>query len=208
MPYWTSLPASGQPGHTGGFGPALLAPTAPRVPQGLLGLDRNRGPRVPSPAPRPRPRQPPRGTRPGRRCPPHDRQALAARSLASSSHLTARQARAGTSVDACTLSLRSSSSAADNLGRPWGGGAEPGQQRRPTALRRRQPAAPRVRASAPQGTPLWPRPKTEWAPPLADRGRSRGKPGPAEGRSLGGGAELGLGQGPGSRVRPGPRGGA
>lgn len=176
----------------------LRARPEPRRPgcQGLLGLDRNLRPPTPRPQPRATSATPPTSleglAREGAACPPHDRPALAARSLTSSSHLTARQARAGTSVDACTLSLRSSSSAAGSLGRPWGGGAEPGQQRRPAALRRRQPAASHVRASAPQGTPLWPRPRTEWAPPLADRRRSRRKPGPVEGRGLG------LGRGPGS----------
>lgn len=49
----------------------LRACPEPRAPgcQGLLGLDRNLRPRVPSPAPRPRPRQPPRRDAPGKALP-------------------------------------------------------------------------------------------------------------------------------------------
>lgn len=78
------------------------------------------------------------------------------------------------------------------------------QERRPAALQLRQPAAYHVKAPAPPGTPLWPRPRTELATPLAGTGRVRRRaPGDGAGPEAGPGAgpwkALGRGQGLGPR---------
>lgn len=168
------------PSHPPGSS-ALPTPAGPRAParpqpwqpgcQGLLGLHLNLRPRIPGPRHSRDPANLPDS--PGKALPTSRLPAITARSLSSSSHLTARQPHVGTSADAYTLSLQQFQLGPGRLGRPWGGGAELGQERRPAALQLRQPAASHVRAPAPQGTPLWPRPRTELATPLAGTEQER-----------------------------------
>jgi hypothetical protein len=101
-----------QPGALGPAHPARSArpPPPPATPapgcQGLLGLHLNLRPPTSDPQARATAATPQTfQTHPERRCPPRHLPALTARSLSSSSHLTAQQPRVGTSADAYTLSL-------------------------------------------------------------------------------------------------------
>lgn len=108
VPCWTRLSASGEPGHLG-------ARPASSARAGIPGTWLSRPARPPPQPPTSDPESLARTTaatpqtsqtRPERRCAPRHLPALTAHSLASSSHLTGRQPRVGTSADAYTLSLQ------------------------------------------------------------------------------------------------------